>query len=51
MYPGERQLPIGDGLPPPSQPLIPGMEPDLPARRVDADPAQLDIEDFVCGRD
>lgn len=39
MYPGERQLPAGDGLPPPSQPAIPGLEPDLPAR-------QLDIEDY-----
>lgn len=32
LYPGERQLPAGDGLPPPSQPTFPGMEPDLPAR-------------------
>lgn len=40
MYPGERQLPTGDGLPPPSQPTFPGLEPDLPAR-------QLDIEDFT----
>ncbi len=31
MYPGERQLPIGDGLPPPSEPALPGFEPDLPA--------------------
>jgi len=27
---GERQLPSGDGLPPPSEPSLPGMEPDLP---------------------
>jgi hypothetical protein len=33
IYPGERQLPSGDGLPPPSQPSIPGLEPDLPARQ------------------
>jgi len=33
IYPGERQLPSGDGLPPPSQPAFPGMEPDLPAIR------------------
>lgn len=33
LYPGERQLPAGDGLPPPSQPSLPGMEPDLPARQ------------------
>src|SRR3546814_448611 len=28
---GERQLPHGDGLPPRSQPLLAGIEPDLPA--------------------
>jgi len=28
---GETQIPYGDGLPPPSQPSIPDMEPDLPA--------------------
>lgn len=47
MYPGERQLPTGNGLPPPSQPSIPGMEPDLPARRIERAPDQLDIEDFT----
>ena len=31
LYPGENQLPSGDGLPPPSQPFLPDMEPDLPA--------------------
>lgn len=30
VQPGERQLPSGDGLPPISQPALPGMEPDLP---------------------
>lgn len=34
IYPGEKQLPQGDGLPPPSEPPLPGMEPDLPARRI-----------------
>lgn len=34
LYPGERQLPAGDGLPPPSQPSFPGMEPDLPSRSI-----------------
>lgn len=34
MYHGERQLPTGDGLPPPSEPPLPGMEPDLPARHI-----------------
>lgn len=31
LYPGERQLPTGPGLQPPSQPMLDGMEPDLPA--------------------
>lgn len=31
VYPGERQLPTGAGLPPPSEPDFPGMEPDLPS--------------------
>jgi hypothetical protein len=31
LYSGEQQLPSGDGLPPPSEPSLPGMEPDLPA--------------------
>lgn len=35
LYPGELQLPTGAGLPPPSEPALPGMEPDLPARRKD----------------
>jgi hypothetical protein len=30
LHPNERQLPAGDGLPPPSQPEFPGMEADLP---------------------
>lgn len=31
IYPGESQLPSGAGLPPPSQPFLDGLEPDLPA--------------------
>jgi len=31
LYPGEHQLPTGPGLPPPSEPSLPGFEPDLPA--------------------
>ena len=31
LFPGERQLPTGDGEDPPSQPALPDMEPDLPA--------------------
>jgi DNA-binding transcriptional MocR family regulator len=30
-YVGERQMPVGPGLAPPSAPALPGMEPDLPA--------------------
>lgn len=33
IYPGEQQLPTGPGLPPPSDPALPGLEPDLPARK------------------
>lgn len=32
LYRGEQQLPSGDGLPPPSEPPFPGMEPDLPSK-------------------
>lgn len=39
LYPGERQLPSGDGLPPPSEPALPGMEPDLPAREMSEETA------------
>lgn len=31
LFADERQLPTGDGLPPPSEPTLPGMEADLPA--------------------
>lgn len=31
LFEGERQLPSGPGLPPPSEPSLPGMEPDLPS--------------------
>ncbi|KJZ31267.1 replication protein [Paracoccus sp. S4493] len=34
MYPGEGQLPSGEGLDPPSQPSLGGLETDLPARRI-----------------
>lgn len=30
LHRGEQQLPTGTGLPPPSEPSLPGMEPDLP---------------------
>lgn len=48
MYPGEQQLPTGGGLPPPSEPFMPGMEPDLPSRRP-TDANQTDLEDFTSG--
>lgn len=32
LFHGERQLPSGDGLAPPSEPSLPGMEQDLPAK-------------------
>jgi len=31
LYPGEQQLPAGPGEPPPSQAMLVGLEPDLPA--------------------
>jgi len=31
LFPGEQQLPAGDGLPPTTQPFFDGMEPALPA--------------------
>lgn len=34
LHPGELQLPTGPGEDPPSQPSIPGMEPDLPSLSV-----------------
>ena len=34
LYRDEHQLPAGDGLSPPSEPSLPGMEPDLPARNI-----------------
>lgn len=43
LYPNERQLPTGPSGEPPSQPSIPGMEPDLPALTGDAaDRAELE---------
>lgn len=36
---GEQQMPVGPGLPPPSEPALPGMEHDLPATAMDKDDA------------
>jgi len=44
---GELQFPSGDSLPPPSQPFLDGMEPDLPATPSQEPPYQSDIEDFT----
>ena len=33
LQPDEQQLPTGPGLPPPSEPPLPGYEPDIPATR------------------
>ena len=38
LYPGERQLPSGPGESPPSQPTMPGLEPDLPSLSQDENP-------------
>lgn len=35
LYPGESQLPHGPGEEPPSQPSVPGLEPDLPSLRAE----------------
>lgn len=35
LFPGERQLPSGDGQEPPSQPSMEGFEPDLPSLQAD----------------
>ena len=51
LFPGERQLPSGPGLPPPSEPSLPGMEPDLPAtQQPEPDPAmQEELSQLVTG--
>lgn len=46
LYPGERQRPVGEGLPPPSQRFLEGMEPDLPATEQD----QMDVETYLALR-
>lgn len=33
LYPGEKALPAGPGLPPPNQPALPGFDQDIPTRR------------------
>ena len=50
LYPGERQLPSGDGLPPPAQPFLDRMEPDLPSAKR-PEPDQMDLESYLACRD
>lgn len=46
LFEGERQLPSGPGLPPPSEPALPGMESDLPASRTEqGEPFHPDSEE------
>ena len=42
LFADERQLPTGDGLPPPSEPTLPGMESDLPSLSEPADRQPMD---------
>lgn len=42
LYPDEQQLPTGGGLPPPSEPSLPGMEHDLPALTEPVDREPMD---------
>jgi hypothetical protein len=44
LFPGEQQLPTGPGEDPPSQPAIPGMEPDLP--RIDRETGEYTFDGF-----
>jgi hypothetical protein len=44
LYPGERQLPSGTGLAPPSQPALDGLEPDLPAVVLDEKGRQWEVD-------
>jgi hypothetical protein len=40
LFAGERQLPTGEGEPPPSQPSLDGLEPDLPIRQLGTFPTE-----------
>ena len=42
LFPGESQLPAGNGLPPPIEPTLPGMEPDLPSVQEPVDRQPMD---------
>src|SRR3546814_7281480 len=51
LFRDERQLPSGPGTPPPAQPFLDGMEPDLPATQPpEPDPAmQEELSKLVTG--
>jgi DNA-binding transcriptional MocR family regulator len=42
LFPDESQLPVGSGLPPPSEPTLPGMEPDIPSVQESVDRQPMD---------
>lgn len=46
LYPGEQQLPYGAGEPPPSQPYLENLEPDLPARKSHEDLSEFERLEF-----
>ena len=53
LFPGEQQLPAGDGLPPPSEPSLPGLEPDLPSLAEPGDREPMEEPQslgFIAGR-
>jgi DNA-binding transcriptional MocR family regulator len=51
LFRGERQLPSGEGLAPPSAPSLPGMEHDLPALSADEDAQSMgDLAGRLLGR-
>lgn len=43
LYPGEQQVPEGEGEDPPSQPSLEGMEPDLPSIMRDSDGNEWEV--------
>jgi len=47
LFPGEQQLPAGPGEPPPSQTMLDGFEPDLPARNTSGQTGEWKDVDWV----
>lgn len=50
LFRGENQFPSGDGLPPPSEPNLPGMEPDLPATTKRSGPEDEELNTIADSR-